>query len=77
MSSIGSRVFVGDIQESVHFVKYKRQDNQLVIFADETNPRWVTATAVLDYNSAAVADKFGNIGVVWIYFSSQRNTKFH
>lgn len=35
-----------------------------VIFADETNPRWITATAVLDYNSAAVADKFGNIGVV-------------
>ncbi|OXA64014.1 splicing factor 3B subunit 3 isoform X1 [Folsomia candida] len=64
MSSIGTRVFVGDIQESVHYVKYKRQDNQLVIFADETNPRWITATAVLDYNSAAVADKFGNIGVL-------------
>jgi splicing factor 3B subunit 3 len=48
----------------VHFVKFKRRDNQLVIFADETNPRWVTATAVLDYDSVAVADKFGNISVV-------------
>jgi len=55
---------VGDIQESVHFVKFKRRDNQLVIFADETNPRWVTATAVLDYDSVAVADKFGNISVL-------------
>lgn len=62
--ALGSRIFVSDVQESVHFVKYKRGDNQLVIFADETNPRWVTATTVLDYDSIAVADKFGNIGVM-------------
>jgi splicing factor 3B subunit 3 len=62
--AMGPRIFVSDVQESVHFVKYKRGENQLVIFADETNPRWVTATAVLDYDSIAIADKFGNIGVV-------------
>lgn len=55
---------MSDVQESVHFVKYKRGENQLVIFADETNPRWITCTTVLDYDSIAFADKFGNVGVV-------------
>ena len=45
-------------------MKYRRSDNQLIVFADETNPRWVTTAAVLDYDTVAVADKFGNIAVV-------------
>lgn len=61
---MGNRVFVSDIEESIHFVRYKRQDNQLTIFADETNPRWVTTSCVLDFDTVAVADKFGNIGVL-------------
>jgi splicing factor 3B subunit 3 len=64
ITSLGSRIFVSDVQESVHFVRYRRSDNQLVIFADETNPRWVTTSCVLDFDTVAVADKFGNIGVV-------------
>ncbi len=27
------------LQESVHFVKYRRAENQLVVFADDTYPR--------------------------------------
>ena len=27
------------IQESVHWVKYRRGENQLVVFADDTTPR--------------------------------------
>ena len=38
---MGNRVFVSDVQEGIQFVKYKPQENQLVIFADETIPRWV------------------------------------
>jgi len=64
ITSYGDRIFVSDVQESVHYVKYKKQDNQLIVFADETNPRWVTTTCVLDYDTVAVADKFGNVGVV-------------
>jgi len=60
----GNRIYVSDVQESVHYVRYKRQDNQLILFADETNPRWVTTSCVLDYDTVAVADKFGNVGVV-------------
>jgi len=62
--TMGSRIVVSDIQESFHFVRYKRQENQLIIFADDTNPRWLTAACYLDYDTMAGADKFGNIAVV-------------
>jgi len=44
-------------------VRYHRGDNQLVIFADDTSPRWVTASTMVDYDTVAGGDKFGNI---WI-----------
>ena len=52
------------LQESVHFVKYRRGENQLVVFADDTTPRWVTTTCSLDHSTTAVADKFGNLSLV-------------
>ena len=61
---MGNRVVVADIQESFHFVRYKRAENQLIVFADDTNPRWITAMCLLDYDTVAGADKFGNITVV-------------
>ena len=64
IKTVGDRIVVSDVQESVHFVKYKRHENQLVIFADDTTPRWVTATCVLDYNTVAVGDKVGNVSIV-------------
>ena len=62
--TIGNRIVVADIQDSFHFVRYKRQENQLIIFTDDTNPRWITASCMLDYNTVAGADKFGNVAVV-------------
>jgi len=60
----GNRIVVSDVQESFHFVKYKRQENQLLIFADDTNPRWITCSTLLDAVTVAGADKFGNIAIV-------------
>ena len=37
----GDRIYVGDMVESVHFVKYKKAENVLSIFADDDTPRWV------------------------------------
>ncbi|KAG7153498.1 Splicing factor 3B subunit 3-like [Homarus americanus] len=59
----GQRVFVSDVQESLFVLRYKRQENQLIIFVDDTNQRWVTTSCLLDFDTAAVADKFGNIAV--------------
>ncbi|XP_069113923.1 splicing factor 3B subunit 3 [Argopecten irradians] len=62
--TLGNRVVVADVQESFHFVRYKRQENQLIVFADDTNPRWITASCMLDYNTVSGADKFGNITII-------------
>ncbi|RHN64021.1 putative transcription factor WD40-like family [Medicago truncatula] len=55
------RIYVGDIQESFHYCKYRRDENQLYIFADDSVPRWLTASYHIDFDTMAGADKFGNI----------------
>ena len=72
---MGNRVVVADIQESFHFVRYKRAENQLIVFADDTNPRWITAMCLLDYDTVAGADKFGNITVVRILYLKVSHVK--
>jgi len=59
----GDRIYVSDVQESIHFVKYKKNENQFYIFADETVPRYLTSTILLDYDSICGTDKFGNVFV--------------
>ena len=58
-----TRIIVGDLAESFHFVKYKRADNEFLLFADDVAPRWLTATCALVLNTLAGADKFGNVYV--------------
>lgn len=62
--TIGQRVIITDVQESLFWVRYRRNENQLIIFADDTYPRWVTTACLLDYDTMACADKFGNISIV-------------
>jgi splicing factor 3B subunit 3 len=47
--------------QSFHFCKYRRDENQLYIFADDSVPRWLTSSYHVDFDSMAGADKFGNI----------------
>ncbi|KAG7281570.1 hypothetical protein CRUP_007604 [Coryphaenoides rupestris] len=62
--TMGQRVVVTDVQESLFWVRYRRNENQLIVFADDTHPRWVTTACLLDYDTMASADKFGNISIV-------------
>ncbi|PAN03925.1 hypothetical protein PAHAL_1G029300 [Panicum hallii] len=55
------RIYIGDMQESFHYCKYRRDENQLYIFADDSIPRWLTAAQHIDFDTMAGADKFGNI----------------
>jgi len=64
IQALGQRVYISDVQESIYFVRYKRQENQLILFADDTHQRWVTATCLLDYDTVAAADKFGNVAML-------------
>ena len=39
IKTLGNRVYVSDVQESVHYIRYRPSENQLVIFADDTYQR--------------------------------------
>lgn len=60
----GSRIVVSDVQESVTYAVYKYQENRLIPFVDDTIPRWTTKTTMVDYETVAGGDKFGNIWLV-------------
>lgn len=69
----GDRIVVGDGKHSVTFVKFEKNESNsgddgpeitLTPFADESIARSVTALAILDYDTVAVADKFGNVAVL-------------
>jgi splicing factor 3B subunit 3 len=60
----GSRIIVSDVQESVTFVVYKFQENRLIPFVDDVIARWTTATTMVDYETVAGGDKFGNLWLV-------------
>ena len=57
----GSRIIVSDVQESVTYVVYKYQENRLIPFADDVISRWTTCTTMVDYETVAGGDKFGNL----------------
>jgi len=56
----GDRIFVGDACEGFHFVTYRDRERQMFVFADNAVPRFVTCSTIIDYNTVAYGDKFGN-----------------
>jgi splicing factor 3B subunit 3 len=61
---MGDRMFVADMCESCFMVRYDKQHKSMEIIADTNTPRYVTAAAVVDFNTVAVGDKFGNVAVM-------------
>ena len=61
--TLGERVYVSDASESMFFVRYRSEENQLTIYADDIVPRYMSASCLLDYDTMAGADKFGNVFV--------------
>ncbi|TKA75708.1 Pre-mRNA-splicing factor rse1 [Cryomyces minteri] len=57
----GSRIIASDAQESVTYIVYKFAENLLIPFVDDTVARWTTATTLVDYETVAGGDKFGNL----------------
>lgn len=60
----GSRIIVSDVQDSVTYVVYKYQENQLIPFVDDSISRWTTCATMVDYETVAGGDKFGNLWLV-------------
>ncbi|KAG8427111.1 pre-mRNA-splicing factor rse1 [Metarhizium acridum] len=64
LNTQGSRIIVGDVQQGVTYVTYKPTTNKLIPFADDIIARWITCTTMVDYESVAGGDKFGNMFIV-------------
>lgn len=63
LNTQGTRIIVGDAQESIYYAVYKAPENRLLVFADDISPRWTTASIMVDYETVAAGDKFGNFFV--------------
>jgi splicing factor 3B subunit 3 len=61
LNTQGSRILVGDMQESVFYAVYKAPENRLLVFADDAQPRWITCSTMVDYTTVAAGDRFGNV----------------
>ena len=63
LTSMGERLYAGDLMDNVSFLKYREGTNQLVEFADGAIPRSITCMDLLDYNTVVCGDKGGNLFV--------------
>lgn len=50
--------------QSVQIVRYDAGTNRLVLIANDPSPKPITALELLDFNTVAAGDKFGNISVL-------------
>lgn len=64
LDAMGERIICGDISDGVTYVVFKQEYNRLIPFVDDTIQRWLTTTTMIDYETTAGGDKFGNLWVV-------------
>lgn len=64
LQTAGDRAYFGDIARSLHIVRYESTANRLVVVANDPSPRPIVCQELLDWNTVAVGDKFGNICVL-------------
>ncbi|CEM36001.1 unnamed protein product [Vitrella brassicaformis CCMP3155] len=60
---VGDRIFLGDMQDSVHVLKYRGADNSLYVLCDDVVPRYLTCGEVVDYRTVVMGDKFDSFYV--------------
>nr|POE86616.1 pre-mrna-splicing factor rse1 [Quercus suber] len=64
LDAMGDRIVCGDATDGVTYVVFKQQHNRLIPFVDDTIQRWTTTATMIDYETTAGGDKFGNLWVV-------------
>lgn len=58
------RVILADNVDSVHYAVFKESENRLICFANDIIPRATTASAMVDYETIAGGDRYGNLWIV-------------
>jgi splicing factor 3B subunit 3 len=64
IQTVGDRAFVGDMMQSIQVIRYDSASNRLVVIANDGAPRPIVSQELLDFNTVAVGDKFGNISIL-------------
>lgn len=64
IQTVGDRAFVGDMMQSIQVFRYEAMANRFVSLAIDPSPRPIVAQELLDFNTVAVSDKFGNISIL-------------
>ncbi|KAK1747619.1 spliceosome associated factor 3b, subunit 3 [Skeletonema marinoi] len=64
LHAAGDRAYVGDMMQSLHFIRYDSTANRLVLVARDRSSRPITCQELLDMNTVAVGDKFGNVSIL-------------
>lgn len=64
VQTMGTRVTVTDVRESVIYCVYKPKENAFYPFADDSIARWSTCHVMVDFETVAASDKFGNFFMV-------------
>jgi splicing factor 3B subunit 3 len=64
IQTVGDRAFVGDMMQSIQVFRYDAMANRFVTLAIDPSPRPIVSQELLDFNTVAVSDKFGNISIL-------------
>ena len=64
LQTVGDRAYIGDMMQSIQIVRYDATSNKLVLIANDPSPRPIVCQELLDWNTVAVGDKFGNVSVL-------------
>lgn len=64
VKSVGSNIFVSDVNDSVRFVTYKPLVSSFFVVSDDCIQRHVTRALPLDERTVMVGDKFGELSVL-------------
>lgn len=59
----GERIFVTDLADSFHVLKFRPKLQTFYEFADDILPRWITSACILDHRTIVGGDKFENVFV--------------
>jgi splicing factor 3B subunit 3 len=59
----GERIFVTDLADSIHVLKFRPKMQTFYEFADDILPRWISSALVLDHRTVVAGDKFENVFV--------------
>jgi splicing factor 3B subunit 3 len=64
IQTIGDRAYIGDMMQSIQVFRYEATSNRFVTVAVDPSPRPIVTQELLDLNTVAASDKFGNISIL-------------